>query len=381
MEQTLSYQQAYELCVAKIRANLPRMADEVKSFAWAVDGDYFQNPEGFYEIGNWTTSFFTGMAALAFETSRDPFFLQQLYRLAESYERKLAEHGMDTMHDLGFLYVLYSVALFRQTGDRRHRHTALRAADELARRFDLTGGYIRAWGRMDEEDGEYAGLAIIDCLMNLPLLFWAAAATGYRFYRDIAVKHVDTALRFLIRDDASVYHAYRFDPRTGAAVGGANYCGYGIESHWARGTAWAIYGFALAYGYTGDLRYLETARKLAAKFLECLDAEWVPVWDFRLRPDEPPLRDSSAAAVAVCAFYELLKHDPADTLLARPAEQILTRLCAPEYLDSDASCSGLLKRGQIGNGSGKARYAYTSWGDYFFMEALARKVHGVKGYW
>ncbi len=381
MEQALSYQQAYELCLAKIRANLPRMADELKSFAWAADGDYFQNPEGFYENGNWTTSFFTGMAALAFETSRDPFFLRQLYRLAESYERKLADHGMDTMHDLGFLYVLYSVALFRQTGDPHHRQTALRAADELAKRFDLAGGYIRAWGRMDEEDGEYAGLAIIDCLMNLPLLFWAATASGHRFYRDIAVKHADTALRFLIRDDGSVYHAYRFDPRSGAAVGGANYCGYGIESHWARGTAWAIYGFTLAYGYTGDLRYLETAHKLAAKFLGCLDEEWVPLWDFRLPPEESPLRDSSAAAVVVCAFYELLKYDPADTWLARSAEQILTRLCTPEYLDSDAACPGLLKRGQIGAGIGKARYAYTSWGDYFFMEALARKVYSAKGYW
>jgi unsaturated chondroitin disaccharide hydrolase len=153
------------------------------------------------------------------------------------------------MHDLGFLYSLYSVALFKLTGEPAHRQTALRAATVLAGRFETRGQYLRAWGRMEEQATDYAGLAIIDSMMNLPLLFWAADQSGDSRYRDLATQHADTTLRHFVRADGSVFHAYRFDPRTGQALGPANYCGYAVDSHWARGAAWAIYGFALRNGF------------------------------------------------------------------------------------------------------------------------------------
>src|ERR1017187_2309620 len=111
---------AFDLCVRKTRGNIQRLADDPKSAAWAEDGNYFKFKEGFYEIGNWTSSFFTGMALLAWRETEDEYFLNQVQRLAPHYREKVFTHYMDTHHDLGFLYSLYSVALHKLTGDEGH---------------------------------------------------------------------------------------------------------------------------------------------------------------------------------------------------------------------------------------------------------------------
>lgn len=368
------HREAFDICVAKTRRNIHDLHSHPTTWAFAADGDYTEWNEGFHEIGNWTTSFFTGMAILAWQHTRDESFLTDLDNLLPLYQEKLARHSAETMHDIGFLYSLYSVALHKLTGDGRHRLLAIRAAETLAARFIPEGNYIRAWGRMDEASTDYSGLAIIDCMMNLPLLYWAARELHDRRFRDIAVRHSDTTLHHFIRPDDSVYHSFRFDPSTGAPTGGDNYCGRSIESQWARGTAWAMYGFALGHRHTGDASYLDAALRVTRRFLSQLDDEIIPVWDFRLEPGEPPLRDSSAAAVAICAIQELQSQGLANKKMITAKDALLDRLCSPDYLDRDLSCRGLLKHGQVGDGVGKARAAYTSWGDYYFMEALAREL-------
>ncbi len=377
---------AHDLCVEKARRNLARLADRPVAGAFAADGNYFAHPEEFFAIGNWTSSFFSGMALLAYTATREAAWLAQARRLATVYRAKVTRHRMDTMHDLGFLYSLYSVALHRLTGDAEHRETALLAADELARRFVARGRYIRAWGRRDEPATDYAGLAIIDCLMNLPLLFWASRETGRESYRELATQHADTTLAHFVRADDSVCHAFRFDLETGAPQRADNYCGYAIDSHWARGTAWAIYGFALAFRHTRRPAYLDAATRLAKKFLALLDAELVPVWDFRLPPDAPALRDSSAAAIAVCGFDELNAHRP-DDAFSLMADALLCRLCSEVYLDRDPACAGVLRHAEVGAGPGerpgtiKPQSVYASWGDYFFMEALSRRRLNAASWW
>lgn len=372
---TRSIRRGFDLCVEKTRGNISALNRQPTTWAIGFDGDYMKWDEGFFEIGNWTTSFFTGMSLLAWEDTEDEHFLKEVERLLPIYQEKLdGDNAANTMHDLGFLYSLYSVALYNLTGDSRHRDLGIKAAIILAARFIPEGNYIRAWGRMDEADADYSCLAIIDCLMNLPLLFWASDETGDLKYRDIAIRHSDTTLRNFIRDDDSVFHAYRFDPVTGEAVCGDNYCGRDVDSHWARGTTWAMYGFALAYRHTGDVRYLDAALRLTRKFISLLDDEIVPVWDFRLNEGEPLLRDSSAAAVAVCAIQELQALGKADASMLGAKENMLDRLCSADYLDADMNCRGVLKFSEVGDGVGKARSAYTSWGDYYFMEALAREL-------
>jgi unsaturated chondroitin disaccharide hydrolase len=270
--------------------------------------------------------------------------------------------------------------LYKVTGKQQHRETALRAAEVLAHRFDPKGGYIRAWGRLDESDTNYAGLAIIDCMMNLPLLYWASAESGDDYFLGVAVRHADTTLKYFVRADDSVFHSFRWDPATGTPRGGDNFCGYSIDSQWARGTAWAIFGFALSYRYTQEAKHLEAALRLARRFSKLLDNEVVPVWDFRLPPGTKGIRDSSAAAIAACAFQELVKFCGEQKMFAETTKALLNRLCSRDYLDSSDSCPGVLKFGEVGDG-GKARTAYTSWGDYFFMEALARFLGKGESYW
>ena len=374
-------ERALEVCIRKTRGNIKRLADDPKSCAWAVDGNYFGFHEGFFEIGNWTSSFFTGMSLLAWLQTEDDYFLEQTSRLASHYRSKVfdPERMFDTHHDLGFLYNLYSVALHKLTGDKAHRETGLRAAEVLARRFHEKGNFIRAWGRMDTN--EYENMAIIDCLMNLPLLYWAARESGDQRFRDIALRHADMAMTCFVRPDGSVYHAYRFDLNTGKPLRGDTYGGCAVESYWARGAAWAIYGFALSYRHARSQKYLDAALRVARKFIVSLDNELVPMWDFRLPPTSQRLiRDASAASVAVCGLQELLSHAPGDGLL--PAKDaLLSRLCSTEYLDERESCPGIQKLGQVGDGNGGGMNAYTSWGDYFLMEALARELCQFETWW
>ncbi len=369
-----SIRNAFDLCVAKTRNNIRELNAQPTTWAFAPDGDYRKWDEDFAAIGNWTTSFFTGMALLAWLDTEDEYFIQEVESLDPLYRAKLEQYPADTMHDLGFLYSLYAVALYQITGKARHRELGIQAAGTLAARFVPEGNYIRAWGRLDDSNTDYAGLAIIDCMMNLPLVYWASAQTGDPRFREVALRHSDTTLQYFLREDNSVFHAYRFDRNSGAAAGGDNYCGRSIDSHWARGSSWAMYGFALGYRRTGDPRYLDASLRVTRKFIALLDAEIVPRWDFRLPAGEWPLRDSSAAAVAVCAIQELQALDAADASMLAAKEALLARLCSADYLDHHPDCRGLLKFGEVGDGVGRARYAYTSWGDYYFMEALAREL-------
>lgn len=375
----LALQDAFALCIEKSRRNMEHVTSELWDFAADPQGDYFRRRERitrFFDIGCWVPSFFTGMAIMAYEAEGDRKFLQWSNRFAQQYESKVREHGNETMHDLGFLYSPYSVKLYQLTGSAAHRETALAAAALLAQRFVVRGGYIKAWGRMsdNEPDTWGYGLTIIDSMMNMPLLFWAWRETGNYFFYDIAVKHCDTVAKLMIRPDYSVYHAYRFDFASGEPLHGENYCGYSRESYWARGTTWAIYGYAVAYGYTNHTRYLDLARKLAYAFIGRLDEELVPVWDFRLPDAEPAGRDSSAAAIAASAFLELYKHDKECEPLALWADKLLARLSGKDYLNDDLSVPGVLKQS---NG----KDVYTVFGDFFYMEALGKKLSLIQGCW
>ena len=366
---------AYDLCVRKTRSNIKRLADKPTTWAFDVNGDYPKWNEDFYEIGNWTTSFFTGMALIAWQETEDKYFLQQVMRLAPHYREKVFTRQLDTHHDLGFLYSLYSVVLYKLTGGKEHREVGLRAAEVLSQRFNSKGNFIRAWGHMNTTEQD--NMAIIDCLMNLPLLYWAANESGDKKFLDIAVKHADMALKYFIRSDDSVNHAFRFDLETGEPIGPDNYCGYDKDSYWARGTTWAIYGFALSYGYTRNQKYLDTSVRLAKKFISKLDDEIVPMWDFKLPAGELQLRDASAASVAVCGFQELVRHKVADASIIKAKEALLERICSEDYLNYDAAYPGIQKNGQVGT----AQNAYTSWGDYFLMEALARELFKAETWW
>lgn len=273
-----------EQLIAKIKNNVLQMGTDLVEYSGNESGVYFAEKEGLRPLKHvfcWTQSFYTGMAYWAYVETKEDALLKWLYSFKQEYHDKVFCTPLDTMHDLGFLYIPYAVALYKLTGDEEMKQIALKAADELAKRFDPRGGYIRAWGRMDYQipayvDKELAkdhffteskGLAIIDCMMNIPLLFWAEQVTGNRYYGRIAEVHADTTMKYFVREDDTVCHAYRFDEETGEALGEENYCGYAKGSYWARGTAWAVYGYMCCYKYTGKDKYLALSMRLLRKFI------------------------------------------------------------------------------------------------------------------
>ena len=193
----------------------------------------------------------------------------------------------------------------------------------------------------------------------------------------------------LVIDDYSVCHAYFFDPESGEFTKEANTCGFANGSHWARGTAWMVFGLAAAYAYTKNEFYYDTAVKIGRNFVDELEEDMIPVWDFRLPADMPAKaclgkncvspwnetdyankvynRDSSAAAIMSCAFM-ILDNEKGTPDLAESADKMLSSLCE-KYFEEDANCQAMLKRG---NGAD----LHVIYGDYYFMLALAMKNYG-----
>ena len=378
---------AFDRCLPYLENTMSKMPNPPSEYAACEDGYYFRNPAylPFSHIGTWMVSFFTGEGLLAWRRKGEERYLKWAEGFAEAYRRKLTDTPEDTMHDVGFLYVLYAVGLYRETGKETYREMAVKAAEILLGRFDTEAEFIRAWGRMDVKEHHSAGLAIIDCMMNLSLLFFAWRETGKEVFRETAMRHADRTAECFIRPDGSVCHGYQYREAGGVPVGEVNHCGFGKGSFWARGLAWAVFGYGNCYRHTKKPMYLELARKLADRFLEETAAaeqtlcpggrrdNLVPPWDFRLPEGAEKWRDSSAAAIAACGFDEIFRAC-GENRYREAGERILEALSGPEYMNPDKNSSGILLHS---NG----REHCTSFGDYFYMEALLRYGQGFEGYW
>ncbi len=360
MESTLvdmTLQQAVE----SIRRNIPRFGDR-----------YPHNGDGLTYIltdnDHWMTSFWTGQLWLAYAVSGDDVFRREAERRLASFAHRLANRIAEN-HDLGFLYTLSARAQWQLTGDEAARQLAIDAAERLITRFHPKGEYIQAWGRMN--DPVEGGRMIVDCLMNLPLLFWASHQTGDPKYADIAARHVRTSLRYLVRPGDHTYHTFFFNQETGEPLGGRTAQGYADDSIWSRGQAWAIYGFALAAEWTGDRDLLDIARRLAERFWSELGDDLVPLWDFRVHPDGPQKRDSSAGAIAACGMFRLaaLVEDAAAAQFRERAEQ-MTRRLTEACFETAPEAQGLLRDASYNVKTNTAVEQYMPFGDYFYLESL-----------
>lgn len=220
-----------------------------------------------------------------------------LYRIEHKIE---VDH-----HDMGFLYSPSCVAAYKLTGSEKGRKAAILAADQLCTRFQEKGEFFQAWGALGAADNYRY---IIDCLLNVPLLYWASETTGDAHYADLAHKHVTTCLANSIRPDGSTYHTFFMDPVTGGPVRGATCQGYKDDSCWARGQAWGVYGTAISYRYTRRPEYLDAFRRVLAYYLERLPEDLVPYWDMTFTSGTEEPRDSSSASIVACGLLEAAKY-------------------------------------------------------------------------
>lgn len=372
--------------LATIRRNLNRFGDRYPDDTTTA-GRYPVRPAagGIPEGGNrgWTTGFWPGLQWLAWELTGERGFRDAARASAADFGRRLADgQDLDT-HDLGFLYTLSCVPAWERLGDEAARDAALRAAGHLMGRFLPAAGIIQAWG--DLADPAQRGRTIIDSLMNLPLLTWAGQQTGDPRYADAVRRHTGQLRERMLRADDSTFHTYYWDAETGQPRFGATEQGAHDDSCWARGQAWGIYGFALNYRATGDPALAEASRRCAGYFLGHLPADLVPCWDLAYPGDSGALRDSSAAAIAVCGLLELSGLDrDADraTHYRQAADDILDSLIAGYTPDPAGASDALLLRGVYDMPKGIGVDEGTLWGDYFYLEALARRTRpGWRPYW
>jgi unsaturated chondroitin disaccharide hydrolase len=278
---------------------------------------------------------------------------------------------------MGFLYSPSCVAGYKLIGSEQGRKAAIKAADKLISRYHSVGEFIQAWGPMDEPENYRL---IIDCLLNLPLLYWASEETKDMKYKEIAEKHIHTAIKNVIREDYSTWHTFYFDIHTGKPDHGATCQGYRDGSAWARGQAWGIYGIALNYRYANKAEYLEAFEKVAQYFIKHLPQDMVPYWDFEFHDGSKEPRDSSSAAIAACGMLEMAQFLPEEKkdYYNDTAKKTLKSLYDNYRVKDHESSNGLLLHGTYSkhspyntcNESGVDEC--TAWGDYFYLEALTR---------
>ena len=302
---------------------------------------------------------------------------------ADFARRVRAEEDLET-HDLGFLYTLSTRRRLAAARRRGRRDASLLAADHLMRRFLEPAGIIQAWG--DLSDPAQRGRTIIDSLMNMPLLTWAAEQTGDERYADAVRRHTAQLREHIVRQDDSTFHTFYWDADTGEPLRGATEQGAFDDSCWARGQAWGIYGFALNSPSTGDPRLLEAARRCADYFLAHLPADEVAVLGSRLhRRQHRPARqlgrrDRGLRSARARRASSPIRRAPRRGRAARTrsSPRSSTNYTPEHPEDSDA----LLLHGVYDLPKDNGVDEGTLWGDYFFLEALMRVTRpDWKRYW
>ena len=316
---------------------------------------------------DWTSGFFAGNLWLTWELTSNPEWKAKAIEFTKLLE---AEKYNGKTHDMGFkMYCSYGNG-FRLTNDPSYREILLQSARTLCTRFNPTVGCIRSW---DHSRDKWGYPVIIDNMMNLELLFWAFRNTGDSLFYQVATRHADTTLKNHFRKDYSSYHVVDYDTITGAVRVRQTHQGYSHESSWARGQAWALYGYTMCYRETHDRRYLDHAMNVASYILThpSLPSDGIPYWDYHdpKIPDAP--RDASAAAVKASALAELGTFDTKrSSYYKKQAKRIVDSL-ARNYAAKSGADFGFLLRHSTGHLPGRHEIDVPIvYADYYFLEAL-----------
>lgn len=276
-------------------------------------------------------------------------------------------------HDLGFMVFCSYGNAYRITKNEDYKKVVIEASESLITRFNSKIGCIKSW----DWGKQWQFPVIIDNMMNLEMLFWASKETGDPKYRDIAITHANTTLANHFRENMSSFHVVDYDTITGQPVIKQTNQGYSDDSSWARGQAWGLYGFTVCFRETGDVRYLDAAKKIAAYIQKNLPEDLVPYWDYNDPAIPNTKRDASAAAIAASAFYILSSvTDEGKTEYADLANKILAGLSSPEYLAESGTNGGFLLKHCVGNMPKKSEVdTPLNYADYYYLEALKYKFN------
>ena len=321
---------------------------------------------------DWCGGFHAGMMWLIAERTGDPWWYDQARPYSELLEHR--QHDRE-VHDLGFIFLNTYLPWYRRTGDPRLNDVLITAGRTLALRFNPRGKYLRSFVAPES--------LFIDIMMNVPLIFYAAREASDPALRALAEAHCRTTEQTLVRPDGGTAHEGIFDLDTGAFLRQTTHQGLSGESDWTRGLAWSLYGFGTAFSFSGDPADRAVAERNADHFLARCPESLVPPWDFDVPEGPERIDDSSAAAIAASGLWNLsaLTGDPArrERLSQRRLDDPRLGLCADRYLaQSTPDWEGVLKHGVYHFHKNLGVDESVMWGDYFFLEAVAKVLGSVR---
>lgn len=363
--------ETYEKMEKKLRVMAVRSRDVV---AYGVDENGLHRDMKNGKIHWWTNGFWGGLNAMMYEYTKAEEYLACAKSQEKILDTALANNWKDLHHDVGFQWHILSGALYRITGDEQSRARNFYAANTLAGRFNVDGGFITAWNGKKQ-----INWTIIDSLMNIPQLYWLSRELDDDRYKRIAMAQADMAICDHLRDDGSIAHIVEHDRETGEPVATYGGQGYAVGTSWSRGQSWAVYGFTLSYIHTGEERYLNAAKQVANYFIaNCCD-DWLPRIDFRA-PAEPIYYDSTAGVITACGLIELGKLLPENeggmyTHAALKMLRAITEKFADFNTDNDCMIGFGSERYPIpGQFDEKKAGVHMSiiYGDYYFAEAILK---------
>lgn len=315
---------------------------------------------------DWTSGFFPGMMWMLYDHTGKEEWMQAATEYTALMNREPYNRGS---HDVGFkVYNSYGQA-YRMTGDTAYRRMIIQAARTLVSRFNPVVGCIRSW-----DFGKWQYPVIIDNMMNLELLFAATRLSGDSSFYRVAVSHANTTMKNHFRSDYSSYHVVDYDTTTGAVRSRGTYQGFADASSWARGQAWALYGYTMCYRETGDARYLSQAQNVAKYILTQTGKiqDGIPNWDYQATGTEPQPRDASAASVMASALYQLSKLAKMKDY-RKAADRIMLSLIT-EYRAPAGTHHGFILLHSTGHKPVNSEVDVPLiYADYYFLEALLRR--------
>ena len=326
----------------------------------------------------WCAGFWPGVLWYDYEYTKDKQVLEEAENFTHSL--KFLSHIPAYDHDLGFLVFCSYGNGYRLTKNPAYKQVILDTADTLATLFNPIVGTILSWPR-EVEPRNWPHNTIMDNMINLEMLFWAAKNGGNPYLYDIAVSHADKTMKSQFRPDYTSYHVAVYDTITGNLIKGVTHQGYADSTMWARGQAWAIYGYTVVYRETKDPKYLDFVQKVTDVYLDRLPEDKVPYWDF----DDPSIpnapRDASAGAVVASALLELSTYLPNGTgkRYKDASIEMLTSLSSDSYQSGESKPSFLLH--SVGHWPNHSEIdASIIYADYYYIEALLRLKRLQEGY-
>lgn len=371
---------------AKRYTTLLQTATDLTKYPHSINKD---GTLAYYPIEEWTGGFWPGILWYMYEFTGE----EKWKTAATTWTESLESNQFNTAHhDIGFMmYCSYGNAL-RFNNNDKYRAILIQSAKSLCKRYAPVVGSIQSWNprKSKGEKHQWNYPVIMDNMMNLELLFYAAKTTGDTSFSHIAVRHAETTMKNHLRPDNSSYHVVNYDPVTGNVLHRQTLQGFSDNSTWARGQAWGIYGFTTCYRETKDPRFLRTACNMADFFLDHpnLPADKVPFWDFNAGqpgfvPDwqfdpkkyVPVPRDASAAAITCSALFELAGYANAtqSKKYLDAAQKIMLSLSSSAYLNKEGANPFFLLKHSVGNlPSDREVDVPLIYADYYFIEAMLR---------